>query len=206
MRRCAPIILAAGVLLTGCGQPLARQQGYETAPQDPRRDTGSARSANAEAMSLIKSDHLDAAEEKLKAALASDVMFGPAHNNLGTVYYLQKKYYLAAWEFQYAANLMPHDPRPKNNLGLVFEAVGQMEKAADCYDEAIALEPDNPEFIGNSARLCARKGGQPEKLRRLLAELVAKDTRPEWVRWAREQLALMGGPPEAAPPSTQPSD
>jgi hypothetical protein len=32
---------------------------------------------------------------------------GPAHNNLGIVYYRQKKYYLAAWEFQHAARLYP---------------------------------------------------------------------------------------------------
>jgi hypothetical protein len=35
---------------------------------------------------------------------------GPAHNNLGIVYYRQKKYYLAAWEFQYAAKLMAYSP------------------------------------------------------------------------------------------------
>jgi hypothetical protein len=41
---------------------------------------------------------------------------GPAHNNLGIVYYRRKKYYLAAWEFQYAARLMayhgPHGQDP----------------------------------------------------------------------------------------------
>ena len=56
---------------------------------------------------MEKSDY-DAAEAALKAALTADVMFGPAHNNLGKVYFHKGELYLAAREFDYAMKLMPN--------------------------------------------------------------------------------------------------
>ena len=93
---------------------------YRTLGKEPKRDSDLARDENARAIALLEERDWEGAERALRAALAADVMHGPAHNNLGKVYYHQGKLYLAAWEFQYAAKLMPNQPEPKNNLGLVF--------------------------------------------------------------------------------------
>jgi len=194
------------VLATGCGRDAARTDVYRTRTDDPNRNTEKARAENGKAADLIEEANLEDAETALRAALAADLFFGPAHNNLGVVYFRQKAYYRAAWEFQYAAKLMPHSPEPRNNLGLVYEAVGQMGKAERWFDEALSLGPDNPELIGNLARVRVRSGRRDEGTRQVLQNLVLKDTRQEWVAWARQRLAVMPRTEDAesgeGPPST----
>ena len=176
----------------GCGFSRPAGPDYQTVSEDPRRDTDLARRRNAEAIRLIDEGKLQEAEQVLKAALDADVMFGPAHNNLGLVYHRQSRLYLAAWEFQHAIKLTPYHPEPQNNLGLIFEAVGKLDKAIDHYEEALSLQPDNPQLVGNLARARFRRGDRGEKMRELLRDVVMKDTRPPWVGWAKEKLALIG--------------
>jgi Flp pilus assembly protein TadD len=171
--------------------------GYETVNPDPRRDTVAADRHNAEAVEHMGRGKHDRAEASLKSALAADVMHGPAHNNLGKVYYHQGKLYLAAWEFQYAAKLMPGVPEPRNNLGLVFESAGKLDDAVGSYEEARGMQPDNAQFIGNLARARVRRGDRGPDVRELLEQLVLRETRPAWSEWARQQLAAMTSrPPE----------
>ncbi len=167
---------------------------YKTMNPAPRRDSSVADAQNAKAVDFLEEGKLEEAEKLLKDCLTADVTFGPAHNNLGKVYFQQQKYYVAAWEFQNAIKLMPNQPEPKNNLGLVFEAVGKLDDAVKQYELAKGQEPDNPELTGNLARARVRRGDHDEQTRDLLTEITLKDTREEWVEWAKEQLALMGGP------------
>ena len=72
-----------------------------------RPDGERARAANEQAFELIEQGKYEQAEKLLKDAIAADVMFGPARNNLGLVYYHTNRLYQAAWEFQNAIKLMP---------------------------------------------------------------------------------------------------
>jgi len=198
------LLLLCGLTLM-CGCNLRREQppgSYRTVARDPRRDTALARSETSRAKALMAANELEKAEKVLKAALAADLFYAPAHNNLGVVYYRQKKFYLAAWEFQYAARLMPNKPQPKNNLGMVLEAVGRLKEAEQHYDKALAIEPDNAVFIGNLARCRIRLGRRTPQTRDLLQQIILKDTRPEWVQWARRELMDM---PASKVPATQPT-
>lgn len=193
MRTSLITILLSGLLLaSGCNlmRHSSEMGEYRTMVSDPARDTDLARRYNSHAVLLLGEDNLTDAEQQLKQALAADVFFGPAHNNLGNVYYRQKRYYLAAWEFQYAAKLMPNQAEPKNNLAMVLEAAGKPDEAAAYYEAALKIQPENPEFIGNLARLYVKSKKDPQKTRELLHEIILKDTRPRWTTWAREQLAL----------------
>ncbi len=174
---------------------------YKTVAVDPHRDTQAARRHNASAVALLGKNKLDEAEKELKAALGADTFFGPAHNNLGTIYHRQEKFYLAAWEFQYAIKLMPNRAQPRNNLGMVFEAVGKLDDAAKSYEEALEIEPDTPEIVGNLARIYVRKNRHDARTRQLLEDIVLKDTRPRWSAWARQRLATI---PKPATPTTEP--
>ncbi len=186
---CIVAVLAA---CCGCGRRAdVTAKPYETPAAANSRHSELARARNAEAVALIKAGQLDQAEAVLKDALTADAFFGPAHNNLGTVYYRQGSYYLAAWEFQYAAKLMPTKAEPLNNLGLVFEAVGRMDEAAKHYDEALSLDADCLDATGNLARVYVRQNRRDERTRELLEQVAFRDTRPEWSAWARERLALM---------------
>ena len=180
------LALACALLLTGCsGASRQAASPYETVGKDPHRDADLAQRENARAVALIDAGNYTAAETALKAALAADVMCGPAHNNLGKVYYHESRLYLAAWEFQYALKLMPNQPEPLNNLGLVFEAAGKLDEAADHYGKAIALEPDNIHAMGNLARACVRRGDHDADLIALLNRLILRDTRTDWLAWKR---------------------
>jgi Flp pilus assembly protein TadD len=193
MERIATNILClVFVIVAGCGNGNQHNRyGYETVAKDLRRDTERARRENQRALALM-TDHKDVkAEEALKTALSADTMYGPAHNNLGKIYFLQRKFYLAAWEYQYAIKLMPNQPEPKNNLGMVYESVGKLDSAVSCFDEAKKLEPNNAQVVGNLARSRIRRGDRGPEVRELLEQLVEMDTRPEWTAWAREQLAVL---------------
>ncbi len=173
----------------GCAGPEATGgETYATVEVDVERRTETARQQNARAAELVRGGEYDEAETLLKEALTADVAFGPAHNNLGKVYFQTGRLYLAAWEFQYAAKLMPHHPGPKNNLGLVFERVGKYDDAVAQYEGALGIEADNPEFLGNLARARVRRGDRGGEVADLLEDVALKDTRPEWVAWARERL------------------
>ncbi len=187
------VLLSGAGILPGVGCSRTYRAGdrqYQTVESAPNRDTDTARTLNARALAHLEESEVEQAEKLLKDALAADITFGPAHNNLGKVYFQQGKLYLAAWEFQYAARLMPHQPEPRNNLGLVYERVGKLADAVDWYAKARELEPDNPELLGNLARAKVRRGDRDEQLRELLTELALKETRPEWRDWAERKLAL----------------
>ncbi len=200
------VVIVLASLVCGC-QSQAPVGGYQTLPKDPRRDTDAARQHNAAAVKWIEADRLDDAEKELKDALTADLFFGPAHNNLGTVYFKQKKFYYAAWEFQYAAKLMTDSPQPRNNLGLVYEEVGRLDDAAKWYNEALQLAPDSVEATANLARLRIRNNQRDDRTRQLLGDVILKDPRPEWVAWARLEQSRISKPgaPEKAEFTTLPT-
>jgi Tfp pilus assembly protein PilF len=185
------LLLAAPWLVvpTGCSQDDSKSnEPYTTVAADPRRDTETARKLTAEGTELLGAGEYEQAAAKLKSALEADLFYGPAHNNLGLAYYHQEKYYLAAWELQYAANLMPTQADPRNNLGLVFEAVGKLDEAADWYNKALALEPEAIEPLRHLARTRIRQDRLDAQTRQLLEKLVMKETDPAWRNWAESQL------------------
>lgn len=194
------VVLTLLFSLTACStnskQSASERDGYRTIPAQLGRNTEQARDLTAKAAIALDEGRMEEAEKLLRDALTEDVMYGPAHNNLGQLYYQQKRYYEAAWEFQYAIRLMPHQPIPRNNLGLVFEATGQLDDAVEQYGLAVAEEPDNPELLGNLARAHIRRGDRSPEVRELLQQIVMKDTRPEWREWAQAQVYLLGDEPD----------
>jgi Tfp pilus assembly protein PilF len=191
------VVAIAAVAVVGCQKPMLTPEDYETVAKDPRRDTEKARLETAAAIRMIEDRQLDDAEKTLRGALVADVFYGPAHNDLGLVYFQQKRLYLAALEFQYAVKLMPNTTEPRNNLGLVFESIGRLEDAERSYDEALAIEPASVQVTENLARVCVRMARKDEKTRKLLQNVVMKSDRPDWVKWAKERLVTMGQPEPA---------
>ena len=177
---------------------------YRTVAAEPNHDIEKAKKENEKALKHLECGKLDKAERAFQQSLIADVSYGPAHNNLGKLYYNQANYYLAAWEFEYAIKLMPERIEPHNNLGLVYEKVGKLGEAIDTYEEARKLQPNNPEVLGNLARARLRRGDPYADIHPLLTDLVFMDTRADWVAWAKEQIALksstLPSSPELIPP------
>jgi Tfp pilus assembly protein PilF len=191
--------MAAFICLAGGCAALTShpKKGYRTLDVDVSHDTETARRETARALKILErnadacfGDDLVRAENALQKALAADVMYGPAHNNLGRIYFQKQEFYLAAWEFEYAIKTMPDRTEPISNLGMVYEEVGKFDKAIEMYWIAYEIDPHNPEVIGNLARCSLRQGESVEQVRPLLEDLIFMDSRPEWVDWAKEQLVF----------------
>ena len=196
-------ILAVLIAAAGCDSS-NHHRVVATAP--PGQDTALARAENDLAYQLIHDGKDQEAEAHLHKAIEADVTFGPAHNNLGLIYYRQGRYYDAAWEFYNTTKLMPYQPDVRNNLGMVLEMdVTKYNEAIDSYEQARKLAPDNPEYLANLARAKDRRGDRDEEIKKLLQELAFKDSRPEWRDWARMKLFEIAPRPADAGPTTLPS-
>lgn len=131
---------------------------------------------------------LDQAEKLFLQAIEADPTHGPAHNNLGKIYYQSDRLQDAALSFQLAVDNMPFRPEPANNLGLVLETGNRFDAAAQQYEAALALDADNLEYVANLARLRVKRGDDDASLRRQLWQIADNDTREPWVTWAQAQL------------------
>jgi len=199
-RIAALLLLLPALFAPGCSRWRSRTHlDYRTIQADPNHDSEQARAENQRAIELLEKGKIDKAEQALRKALIADVTYGPAHNNLGKLYFGQGKFYLAAWEFEYAAKLMPQRAECHNNLGLVYETVGKLDEAVDSYTLAYGIDGKNAVIIGNLARARVRRGDEDPVVRQLLADLRLYDTRPAWLRWANERLALGTLPGSQAP-------
>jgi len=185
------IILFLIVLgVSGCTSNGMRQgTNYETIKANPKRDPHGAAKLNRQGIESLSKGKVAKAEKLFKNALLKDVNYGPAHNNLGRLYFDQGKNYLAAWEFEYATTVMPGRSEPYNNLGMVMERVNKMEQAIEAYETANEMCPNHPEIVGNLARAWWCHDKASPRTRELLEQLIFVDCRSNWVMWAKEQIA-----------------
>ena len=189
---CSIILLCLFVVVCGCvsdGTKKNKQINYETIKANPKRDPEAAAKLNRQGVDALSKGKFEKAEKLFKSALVKDVDYGPAHNNLGRLYFDQGKNYLAAWEFEYATKVMPRRGEPYNNLGMVMERVDKMEQAIDAYEMANMLCPNHPEIVGNLTRAWWTHDKTNLRTRDLLDQLVFVDCRSDWVAWAKEQIA-----------------
>lgn len=183
-RPVAFMLLPLVLMAAGCA-------GVSSDPSAMARDPELARRLVLNGISAYRDQHYADAQALLERAVEADAFSGIAHNNLGLAYYQQGKLYAAAQQFQLASKLLPHNPEPVNNLGLVLESAGRLEDSADQFSEALSLQPDNPTFIGNLVRARLRLGDRGEETRALMDELLLKETRPEWLDWAKRERAAV---------------
>ncbi len=204
--RLAVWLCVTGTLLAGAGcanvsTGPASGGTYRTVRAEPGHDTDAAKRHNEAGLEHLGRNELDQAADAFQRALTADADFGPAHNNLGKVYFLQKEWYKAAWEFESARRLMPQNAEPCNNLGLVLERAAELgrpaelDRAIDHYREALDLDPSNVHYRANLARAFVRRGDRTDEVRTLLEQVMEQDDRPEWRAWAALQHAKVTGQP-----------
>ncbi len=184
------LVLVSNCVSLGCAK-WSREvpRKYTTVAPDPNADAEKAKKLNGEGLKKLKAGELDDAESLFREALAADVNYGPAHNNLGQIYLSRHQLYLAAWEFEFAANLMPERPECRVNLGLVYETADRLKLARDYYESALEISPNDSVALGNLARVSVKMDEEPGRVHYLLSELVMRDNRPKWLNWAKELMA-----------------
>ncbi|MEW5748971.1 MAG: tetratricopeptide repeat protein [Candidatus Thermoplasmatota archaeon] len=160
---------------------------YSPSPE-AERDTVRAQALNREAADLLQEDP-ERAETLLREALAADLFFGPAHNNLGVLYLAREELYEAASEFEWARKLMPGHPDPRLNLAITLERAGKTDEAIQAYEAALEVFPGYLPAIQGAARLVARTGGEDPRLAGWLEEIVLRSADGGWRSWAEGQRA-----------------
>jgi tetratricopeptide (TPR) repeat protein len=125
----------------------------------------------------------------LREALAADLFFGPAHNNLGVVFLKQGKRYEAAAEFEWARKLMPGHPDPRVNLAMTLEEAGKLDDAIASYSAALEVYPGYLPAVQGAARVALRAGRSDERIPEWLQAIAEQSDDPMWRDWARQELA-----------------
>ena len=157
------------------------------APRDSAgRDSVRAQELNARAADVIASDPAEA-ERLLGQALAADLFFGPAHNNLGVLYLKEGKLYEAAGEFEWARKLMPGHPDPRMNLALTLEQAGKTDEAIQTYKTALEVWPGHIGTLQALAKLHLVSQRATPELGGWLDEVVLRGETEAWREWAARE-------------------
>lgn len=133
-------------------------------------------------------------------AIAADPYFGPAYSNLGIALLREADYFDAARAFDQAIRNMPNNPEPRVYLGLVYEDAGQLDKAVDKYQQALAVAPESIDALQALTRVQVKLDRVDEKTVEALRQVAMRGTDDEWKSWARQMLLRFG----AAVDTTQP--
>jgi tetratricopeptide (TPR) repeat protein len=140
--------------------------------------------------SLLSIVKLNEAPSKalLRDALAADLYYGPAHNNLGVLYLQRGELYEAAHEFEWARKLMPGHPDPRMNLALTLETAGRIDDALETYATALEVYPDHTPTIQAITRCQLRHARLDERTAQWLDHIALNGETETWRDWAQLQL------------------
>jgi len=123
-----------------CFSACANRQGAPSAKstdaslKEASRFFGMGRSAEA------RKDWADA-EVYYRQAIAASPTLAGAWNNLGVVLMQQQNYLEATNAFRRAADLLPGDPTPYENLGLTYQRAGYAADALRAYELSLERDP-----------------------------------------------------------------
>lgn len=120
-------VLSGVVPMVGCATK--KKVAFDLPSEDPRT-LERALQLTAEGDAAQRNGKFEDAIAKYREALSARDDVGQTWNNFGLALYAQQKRAEAAQAFRRAADLMPSDPRPLENLALLY-----MEN--DFYDEAL---------------------------------------------------------------------
>jgi tetratricopeptide (TPR) repeat protein len=160
------------------------------APAESARNPVEADRLSRQAADAIERGDLDSAERLLRRALAHDLYWGPAHNNLGVVFLERAQLYEAANEFEWARKLMPSQPDPRVNLGICLDRAGRSDDAMASFEAALEISPEHLPAIQGAALVAARSGREEPRLAGWLVFLSAR-SEPKWVEWAAAQRSRL---------------
>jgi tetratricopeptide (TPR) repeat protein len=176
--------LSAGLGILGCAKFRSSQPELHTIQAAKRADAAAAQKLIDSGLKHLRKGKLDKAEADFLSAIALNSRSGPAHNNLGKVYVLLESHYLAATEFDQAADLMPTRFEPRVNLATLFEDLRRFDEAEEQIAMADTLVPGHPLVISVWARIRAKQELWDGQTEMLLQEVLYRDDRSDWKNWA----------------------
>jgi len=98
-------------------------------------------------ISLLELNQLDAAVSALATAIKIDPASTLAYNNLGRVYWRQRKYEEAAAQFRKQIVINPQDHYAHGNLGMLLRDQKKCSDAMPELEKALAITPNNADVL-----------------------------------------------------------
>ncbi|MEM8757501.1 MAG: tetratricopeptide repeat protein [Planctomycetota bacterium] len=190
-RIAAALGLVLSITMLGCQASTSPYAPGDVSARNPQR----AAELTTKAAEAIDAGELDKAEKVLREALAEDLFYGPAHNNLGVIFLKQAKLYSAAGEFEWARKLMPGQPDPRINLAITLEKAGQIGDAQDAYRAALEASPLHVDAMTGLARLQIVAGNADHETFSLLNRIESSSDDPGLRAWARDQRLRLAHAP-----------
>lgn len=114
---------------------------------------------------------------------------GAAWNNLGVLLIEEGRYMDASRALQRAAAISPTDPRPHDNLGLIYHLTGYDEQALRHYTDALELDPQYLNSLRGGVLAASRLSVVNEDIVGWAERGMLIDTDPRWREiFMRERL------------------
>ncbi|MEM1330086.1 MAG: tetratricopeptide repeat protein [Planctomycetota bacterium] len=192
-------IAFAGVLLltvggTACSSP------QDTARRELGRTLEERAQAREEAEKHVRSGlrarddgRNERASEWFRSAVESDDRLGEAWLALGVTEMELERLPEAAAALEAASALMPGNPEPAYNLGVIYERLLLYPAAIEAYERALALSDNDLHTMENLARAYIRHGSQPERALELVLASLERERRENWTVWLELQAELLRG-------------
>jgi len=129
------------------------------------------------------------AEQLYKTAIRENPKQTDARYNLAHLYFLQKRYDLAAKTYREVLKLDPQDSDAYNNLGTVYERQGKVKSAAKLYVRATKTREPVAAAYFNLARLYLEEGDE-DKAKAAVSRAIALE--PENEAFVRLHSKILG--------------
>lgn len=133
------VVLSGSLPLGGCANK--KKAGFDLPLEDPRALERALQLTAAGDAAQRAGKHEDAIA-KYREALSIREDVGQTWNNFGLALYAVQKRAEAAQAFRRAADLMPSDPRPLENLGLLYMENDFYDEALKNYGESLGRDPN----------------------------------------------------------------
>ncbi|HZW10666.1 MAG TPA: tetratricopeptide repeat protein [Phycisphaerales bacterium] len=200
----AVLAAAACALVSGCG---ASGSGRGASFPSPVEQLGQARQAALVADATARKaeraesrgredeagDLREQAIAEYREALTVSGEMPDAWNNLGVLLMQQEDLVGAADAFTMAMQLSPTDPRPAENLGLVYARAGWAEESLKYYDLALERSPDRLQALRGALKAAHLLGQADERRLDQVRRALLMESEEAWRDFfAREQVRISG--------------
>jgi len=107
-----------------------------------RKKRGDSRILNKAGIVELQLQNLRESRRDFESAIKHDPQFADAYNNLGVIFYEEKKYGKAIDRYERAIKLRQDSASFYSNLGAVYFCRKEFDKATQAYSEAAKIDPD----------------------------------------------------------------
>lgn len=116
--------------------------------------------------------------------------FAAAYVNMGTIYYMQRKFLDAQRCFRLAIQREPYHAKAAFNLGNVLDELNCTDEAVQWYERSVESDPNFPDVYYNLAAACERLGQRDRALRHWRAYL-SFDSTSKHAQVAKRRIKLL---------------